>query len=144
MQKKKITKILAILMAVFMISTVIVLPASAEDLDTPETQEIEEEYVNINSILLSTSVSSSTLTMTVTINGKSGTTYSSGRLNVTNSSGVTIRRWTGITSSSSSPVFVRSMTKPAAGKYTISFSIVATKGGVSETVTASKTVTVSK
>ena len=135
---RKLRALTAIMLAVLLVCAISV-PVFADSADDP----IVYRWTNVQKVEWSKSTSGNTVTVKAKITGYSGTTYSNGSIKVKNSAGTLIAQATGISSSLRSFTASCSFTKPAAGTYTATLTITATRSGVSETVTSTYTFSVS-
>lgn len=105
-----------------------------------QTQEtaIQPRWTNVHSISLTLDVETSPLYLAVTVVSYNGTTYSNGTIKLLRN-GVQVAKWTGLSATTSYFLFSNEDITRYSGTYELQFSITATRNGVSETVSHSKT-----
>jgi len=143
-KKRKIfTAILSLILAVSISASPVC--ATGVDLCAVVNPDIEPQWTNVSSTSVNLSFDGAVIVISIRAYGKSGTTFSNGTITLTKLTGENIGpviQWTNRSSSTSTFSFDNDdFSANSSGRYKLSFSIIATRNGVSETITGSKEAT---
>lgn len=136
-------RILTLLLTVLLITSGTILPSYAAITDVPET--IVPFWTNASNVIVDLKKASGKVVITITVNGLSGTKFSSGEVALLKTSGTNtglVKSWDRLYSNSATYVFTDSSTTATSGTYKVNFSIKALRNGVGETISGSDTLTV--
>lgn len=133
--KRHFKRLAALMLALIVMSASITVPVSA--LEVEETQ-VQPRWQHVTSVGLILNVESNPIYISVSVAGATGTTYSNGTVRLLRD-GVQIAKWTGLSATTPFFNFSNNSITRRSGSYELQFSIVATRNGVSETISSFKT-----
>ena len=132
--KSKLKSTIVVLLSFISIVSLIIQPIYAAQ----EEVMISPRWVNVGSITLTIDLGENPVFVAATVVGATGTTYSNGTAKLYRD-GYLVGSWTGISATTPYLRFSNQSVTRVSGTYELIFTITATRNGVSETVTASKT-----
>lgn len=144
-KEKRFIKILSLVIVIFLCIQPISVIAD-DSFNELERASAQPRWSNVSGIQINLGTNNSKLSINIVVAGSSNASFTNGKVVVTkisgNGTGV-VKTWNGLSSNMSIFRFNDNTLSYTTGTYEVSIDIIATKNGVSETVTASKTIRIS-